>query len=60
MQSRKVDSTTTGATAVVCIIKRTIVNGIPQRTLYSANVGDSRAVLCCKTFGSRYVIYVGK
>lgn len=41
------DISTSGATAVACLIFRD-VNG--NRLLYTANVGDSRAVLCSTKF----------
>lgn len=46
MQSRKLNITTSGATAVSVLLKtHTNSEGKLFRTLYSANVGDSRAVL---------------
>lgn len=46
MQSRKCNITTSGATAVSVLLKKE-ENG--DRILYVANVGDSRAVLCCQS-----------
>ena len=44
MQSRRLNITTAGATAVV-----TLISGPPtDRVLHVANVGDSRAVLVCE------------
>jgi serine/threonine protein phosphatase PrpC len=46
MQSRRLDITTSGATAVCCLLKKDNTNN--NRTLYCANVGDSRAVIICQ------------
>lgn len=40
MQSRKLDITTSGATAVVAVLKYERIADVSQRTLYVANVGD--------------------
>jgi serine/threonine protein phosphatase PrpC len=54
MQSRKCDITTSGATAVSVLLKR---EDSGDRTLYVANVGDSRAILCCQPYDTS--AYVG-
>lgn len=43
MQSRQLNITTSGATAVCCLLKHDKTSN--SRILYSANVGDSRSVL---------------
>lgn len=47
MQSRRLDITTSGATAVSALLKTDFdaANNMTNRMLYVANVGDSRAVL---------------
>lgn len=50
--SREVDVSTSGATAVSCLVCK---QSDGSRVLYSANVGDSRAILCCKKNGSKEV-----
>lgn len=45
VKSRELDLSTSGATAIVCVIQ---LQPDGSRVLYAANVGDSRAVLCCK------------
>ena len=46
MESRQLDITTSGATAVIGIIMKKD----DKKFLYVANVGDSRAVLCCEKY----------
>jgi serine/threonine protein phosphatase PrpC len=49
MQSKSCNITTSGATAVVALIQsKQTANGISEKKLYCANVGDSRAVLACQ------------
>jgi serine/threonine protein phosphatase PrpC len=43
MQSRRLDITTSGATAVSSLLRKDPIDN--TLTLYCANVGDSRAVL---------------
>ena len=47
MQSRKLNITTSGATAISALLKTDLADDgvVLARTLYTANVGDSRAVL---------------
>eukprot|EP01038_Epipyxis_sp_PR26KG_P005778 gene5778-7976_t len=45
MQSRRLNITTSGATAVVALLFQQIINGNLEKRLFVANVGDSRAIL---------------
>lgn len=45
MKSKKLDITTSGATAVVAIIKNDVTENVTRKQLIVGNVGDSRAVL---------------